>query len=27
VRVNFVVGNMCRLDKVEKCGNEADTST
>jgi hypothetical protein len=27
-RVNFMMGNVCdRLEKVEKCGNEAGTST
>ena len=27
-RMNFVMGNMCdRLDRVEKYGNEVDTST
>ena len=27
-RMNFVMGNVCdRLEKVEKCGNEAGTST
>jgi hypothetical protein len=26
--MNFVMGNVCdRLDRVEKCGNEAGTST
>ena len=27
-RMNFVMGNMCdKLDRVERCGNEAGTST
>jgi len=27
-RINFVIGNMCdRLDRVERHGNEAGTST
>ena len=27
-RMNFVMGNMCdRLDRVERCGNKAGTST
>jgi hypothetical protein len=27
-RVNFVMGNVChKLEKVEKCGNEAGTRT
>jgi len=27
-RMNFVMGNVCdRLDRVERCGNEAGTST
>jgi hypothetical protein len=27
-RINFVMGNVCdRLDRVEKCGNKAGTST
>jgi hypothetical protein len=26
--MNFVMGNMCdRLDRVERCGNKAGTST